>query len=90
MTRRTAAAVALGLAALLAIAGVGLWTRATDEQAEKELAAYYERALYLDEGEPGLAALVDTDPEADRTPSVVAFVAAALLAVGGVVLVRWD
>ena len=88
MSRRTAIAL-LATGALLLVLGVVLWQQASDEQADDRLAARYEAAALLDEGETQLAAEVDLDPPADRLLPIVAMSAGGLaVLIGGAGLVR--
>lgn len=78
------AALVLGLAAWV------MWQNATDDAESDALAARYEQAILLDQGHDDLAATVDTDPDANRTPALVAVGLAAVVAVAGLVTVARD
>lgn len=82
--------VVLGLAVVLAVAALLLWRGASEDQDADALAAEYERAILLDQGNPELAATVDMDPAADRSQALVVGGLAVVAAVGGVVLLRLD
>lgn len=89
MTRtlgRSFGTIALVLGVALLIAGGLLWKQASDDQEEARVAAGYERAFLLDAGRVDEAALVDINPEADRTaPLVVLVLGASVITAGAYV-----
>lgn len=80
----------LAVAAVLGVVALLLWQRASDQQEDDALVASYEQAILLDQGHDDLAATVDTDPDVNRTPALVAAGLAAVAAVAGLVTVARD
>lgn len=84
--RRTVALVLGLLGAALLIIGALAWRAADDDTEADRIAASFERAILLDQGEADLAA-VDIDPEPERTLPVIVLVLGVVGVVAAVVLV---
>lgn len=83
---RSFGTIALVLGVVLLAVGGLLWKQASDDQEEARIAAGYERAILFDAGRVDDAALVDINPEAERTaPLVVLVLGASAIAAGAYV-----